>query len=139
MVRFKRAVLANSLGLLVFAATSAFSAQQVPPDNTKTNQRDQKTAQPTAGQQKENRNDRDLTQKIRRSITQDKSFSTYARNIKIISQDGTVTLRGPVRSAEEKKSIEAKANEIAGSTHVKSELEVAPATPATKAKSKDTH
>jgi osmotically-inducible protein OsmY len=138
MVRFKRTLLANGLGLVLLAASSGLAAPQAP-DNTKTNQRDKTAGQPTAGQQKDNKTDRDLTAKIRRSITQDKSFSTYARNIKIITQDGVVTLRGPVRSEEEKKSIEAKANEIAGSTHVKSELEVAPEKPSSKSNSKNTH
>ena len=56
----------------------------------------------------------------------DKSLSTYAHNVKIISQDGMVTLKGPVRSDEEKKTIEAKAAEIAGSGNVKNQMSVAP-------------
>ena len=56
----------------------------------------------------------------------DKSLSTYAHNVKIISQNGMVTLKGPVRSEEEKKSIEAKANQVAGEGKVTSELDVKP-------------
>lgn len=97
-----------------------------PADNTKINQRDKSASQPTADQQKENATDRNLTRQIRQAISKDKSLSTYAHNIKIISQDGQVTLKGPVRSAEEKQAIEAKAQEIAGAGKVTSEIEVAP-------------
>jgi hyperosmotically inducible periplasmic protein len=86
------------------------------PDNTAVNKRDQNPGEATADQQKMNATDRDITAKIRRSIMSDKSLSTYAHNIKIISQDGTVTLKGPVRSDEELKLIAAKATEITGST-----------------------
>lgn len=97
-----------------------------PADNTKLNQRDQNASQPTADQQNENRSDRDLTQQIRRAIVQDKSLSTYAHNVKIITQNGQVTLKGPVRSDDEKRAVEAKAAEIAGGSKVTSELEVKP-------------
>lgn len=105
----------------------AQDATQAPaPDNTKTNERDRSTSQTTADQQKENRSDRDITRDIRRSIMQDKSLSTYAHNVKIISQNGMVTLKGPVRSEEEKSTIEAKATEVAGKDNVTSQLEVKP-------------
>jgi hyperosmotically inducible protein len=95
------------------------------PDNTKTNQRDRSKDEPTADQQKENDTDRELARKVRRSVVSDKSLSTYAHNVKIIAQNGTVTLKGPVRSEEEKQAIEEKAAEAAGgSDHVKSEIEV---------------
>jgi hyperosmotically inducible periplasmic protein len=96
------------------------------PDNTKTNERDRNSSQPTADQQKENPSDRDITRDIRRSIVQDKSLSTYAHNVKIISQNGMVTLKGPVRSEEEKSAIEAKAAQVAGKGKVTSQLEVKP-------------
>ena len=95
-------------------------------DNTKVNTRDRSQTQPTADQQKENRPDKDITRDIRRSIAQDKSLSTYAHNVKIISQNGVVTLKGPVRSEEEKSAIEAKATEVVGKENVTSELEVKP-------------
>jgi hyperosmotically inducible protein len=93
------------------------------PDNTKVNERDQNPAQPTADQQTNNRSDRGITQQIRQALMKDKSLSTYAHNIKIITQNGAVTLKGPVRTEEEKRIIEAKATEIAGKD-VKSELSV---------------
>jgi len=72
-----------------------------------------------------NKADRELTQKIRKAVVADKSLSTTAHNVKIISQDGTVTLKGNVKSDEEKKAIEDKATEIAGAGKVTSELTVA--------------
>ena len=97
-----------------------------PADNTKVNERDRNKNEPTADQQKENRSDRDITQKIRQSIMKDKSLSTYAHNVKIITQNGQVTLKGPVRSEDEKKTVEAKAAEVAGDNKVTSELDIKP-------------
>ena len=62
-----------------------------------------------------NATDRALTRNIRRSIMADKSLSTYAHNIKIISQNGAVTLKGPVKSDDEKTNVIAKAVAVAGS------------------------
>jgi len=94
------------------------------PDNTKVN----KQNQPTADQQKNNVSDRDLTKKIRESIVSDKSLSTYAHNVKVISQNGVVTLKGPVRSEDEKKAIESKAMDVVGSGgKVNNEMSVKPA------------
>jgi osmotically-inducible protein OsmY len=104
-------------------ATDATGAK---PDNTKVNKRDRKAGEVTADQQKMTKADRQLTQKIRRAINDDKSLSTYAHNVKIISQDGMVTLKGPVRTDDERASIEAKATGIAGSGKVTNELSVAP-------------
>jgi hyperosmotically inducible protein len=97
-------------------------AQQTAPDNTKANQ----NTNPTADQQKMNPADRDLTKKIRMALHDDQSLSVYAHNIKIISQDGKVTLKGPVRSEEEKTAIEAKAVAVAGEGNVTNRLHVAP-------------
>jgi len=97
--------------------------QQTPPDNTKQNK---EQGSPTADDQKMNPADRSITQKIRKAIHEDTSLSTYAHNVKIITQDGKVTLRGPVRSEEEKASIEAKAVVVAGQGNVTNQLEVAP-------------
>jgi osmotically-inducible protein OsmY len=97
--------------------------QQPAPDNTKTN-KDQ--AGPTADQQKMNPSDRVVTQKIRKAIHEDQSLSTYAHNIKVITQDGKVTLRGPVRSEDEKSKLEAKAVSVAGQENVTNQLDVTP-------------
>jgi hyperosmotically inducible periplasmic protein len=95
-----------------------------PADNTKMNQRDRNANEPTADRQKENRSDREITQQVRQSIVKDKSLSTYAHNVKVITQNGMVTLKGPVRSEEEKKAIEAKAAEVAGQDKVTNQLDV---------------
>jgi len=118
------------LGSLVFCVTLMATptpryqdTQQPAPDNTKKN-KDQTS--PTADQQKMNPADRAITQKIRKAIHGDKSLSTYAHNIKVITQNGKVTLRGPVRSEEEKNNLQAKAVTVAGEENVTNQLEVAP-------------
>lgn len=116
--------LLSSLGLIWGQQGS--NPSQVPADNTKVNERDRNQAEPTADQQKENSSDRQLTQKIRRAVVEDKSLSTSAHNVKIISQNGTVTLKGPVKSEEEKQTIESKATQIAGQGNVKNEIQVSP-------------
>ena len=73
-----------------------------------------------------NRSDREITQQIRKAIASDKSLSTYAHNVKVITQNGQVTLKGPVRSDDEKRAVEAKAIEIAGENKVTSELAIKP-------------
>jgi hyperosmotically inducible protein len=112
----------------VVASAQEPSTQQASPapDNTKVNERDRSQNEPTADQQKDNRSDRDITQQIRQSIMKDKSLSTYAHNIKIVTKDGQVTLKGPVRSEDEKKAIEAKAAEVARNGKVTSELNIKP-------------
>jgi hyperosmotically inducible protein len=126
-IAFQLSALACVLALAsAFASAQDSSAQQPAPDNTKVNQRDRNKAEPTADQQKENQPDREIARKIRRSLVQDKTLSTYAHNVKIITQDGMVTLKGPVRSDEEKTAVEAKAVEIAGADKVTSQLEVKP-------------
>ena len=95
-----------------------------PADNTKLNEQDRNANEPTADRQKDNRSDREITQQVRKAIVKDKSLSTYAHNVKVITQNGMVTLKGPVRSEEEKKAIEAKAAEVAGQDKVTNQLDV---------------
>jgi hyperosmotically inducible periplasmic protein len=102
------------------------SSQSTAPDNTKVNDRDKSKSEPTADQQKNDKSDQDITQQIRKSVLSDKSLSTYAHNVKIISQNGMVTLKGPVRSADEKAAVESKAAAVVGDDKVTSELEVKP-------------
>jgi osmotically-inducible protein OsmY len=94
------------------------------PDNTRVNKRDRSATEPTADQAKNNTSDRQLMQQIRKAITDDKSLSTYAHNVKIIAEHGKVTLKGPVRSEEEKKMVEQKAMDVAGAGNVVNELTV---------------
>lgn len=113
-------------GHLGNAALANAQDPQPAPDNTRTNQRDRDKAAATADRQKMSPEDRDLTRKIRAAITGDKSLSTYAHNIKVITRDGKVTLKGPVRSSEEKSAVLSKATQIAGEPNVTDEMDVAP-------------
>jgi len=118
-----------AIGLLLGGGVSNVFAQDEKPkasDNTKVNKRDRNTAEPTADRAKDNPNDREIMQKIRKSIVDDKSLSTYAHNVKIVSQHGKVTLKGPVRSEDEKKSVEQKATEVAGAGNVTDQMTVKP-------------
>ena len=112
--------------ILGLSCTSLIALAQTAPDNSKVNRTDQSTKAPTADQQAETKTDRELAKKIRKSVTQDKTLSTYAHNVKIIVRAGVVTLRGPVRDEAERTSIQAKAAEIAGAGNVHNEITIAP-------------
>ena len=116
-------ILLTFAGVVILGLGQAVTAQDATPapDNTSAN----KAGGKTADQQKENKNDREITRQIRKALVGDKSLSTYAQNVKVITTDGTVTLRGPVRSEDEKASIESKAKAVAGVNDVKNELTVA--------------
>jgi hyperosmotically inducible periplasmic protein len=101
------------------------SQTAVEPDNSGRNVRDRSEDTKTPGDQSENEADRTITQNIRQAITADDSFSTNAKNVKIITNDGTVTLRGPVKSEKEKAEIEAKAKQVVGVKRVDNQLEIA--------------
>jgi hyperosmotically inducible protein len=109
------------------AAGAVQKDQQPAPDNSKANQGDANKGAVTAEQQKMNPADRNISKQIRSAIYKDKSLSTYAHNIKVITQDGKVTLKGPVRSEDEKAGMEAKAAAVVGAENVTNQLEVAPA------------
>ena len=82
------------------------------------------SGQVTADQQKNDKLDRELTQNIRKAVMADKSLSLQAHNVKIISRNGMVTLRGKVKSEDEKKTIVDKATQAAGAGNVTDELTV---------------
>ena len=118
------------LGATLFLSASLVTGavqqdQQPAPDNSKTNQGDASKGAVTAEQQKMNPADRNTTKQIRSAIFKDKSLSTYAHNIKIITRDGHVTLKGPVRSEDEKTTIAAKAEAVAGAGNVDDQLTIA--------------
>jgi osmotically-inducible protein OsmY len=100
-------------------------SQTVEPDNSGRNVRDRDDQTKTPADQSENEADRTITQNIRQALTADDSLSTNAKNVKIITNDGTVTLRGPVKSEKEKSDIEAKAKQVAGVKRVDNQIEVA--------------
>ncbi|HET9130682.1 MAG TPA: BON domain-containing protein [Terriglobia bacterium] len=128
--RLSLAVLVVALGSSAILNGQTPVSQTPAPDSTKTNKSE--TTKPTADDQKQNSKDVEITRQIRRLVTDDKNLSTYAKNVKIVTQDGSVTLSGPVRSETEKKSVESKAAQVAGSTHVKSEILIAPEEPSKK-------
>src|SRR5262245_8007952 len=101
------------LGSVVCLAYQDAGTSSVPADNTKVNQRDRNQNSPTADQQTENQADRDLAAQIRKSLVKDKSLSINAHNVKVIAQNGMVTLKGPVDSEQEKQAVEEKATQIA--------------------------
>ncbi len=119
---------------LAAACISPLPAQTKAPatDNTKINQRDRAKKEPTADQAGNGAADRALMQNIRKSLLDDKDLSTYAHNVKVVAQNGKVTLKGPVRTAEEKQAVEKIASEAAGSENVTSQLTVKPAKSKTK-------
>ena len=110
-------------------ATSATStptdSAAVKRDNTEVNVRDRSDAVKTPIDQNENRNDIDITANIRKRVV-DTKMSVNAQNVKIITQDGKVTLRGPVKSEDEKAQIDKMAHEVAGTANVDNQLEVQP-------------
>ncbi len=93
-------------------------------DNTGVNRRDSTDATLTPLDQGETEADRAITQEVRRLVTSHDTFSVNAKNVKIITRDGVVTLRGPVDSSSEKDAIEAAARTVAGVSSVTNELEV---------------
>ena len=93
-------------------------------DNTARNVRDRDHANLTPLDQSDKKEDVETTRQIRKSLVRDKSLSSNARNVKIITRDGEVTLRGPVKSERERSKIVASAKRIAGSRNVDDQLEV---------------
>ncbi len=96
----------------------------VAPDNTKTNERDKKGTAPTPLDQGESQSDLAITQKIRQAVVGDHSLSFDAKNVKIITRNGKVTLRGPVSSNEERTAIQSAAQKVAGAGNVDNQLEL---------------
>jgi hyperosmotically inducible protein len=122
------------LTLALLGCSGVLSAQQTPkrpadtegvkPDNTKANKRDRQNNSATADQANNTASDRKLMQQIRQAVMDDKSLSTYAHNVKIIAQNGKVTLKGPVHTMEEKQAIASKAHAVAGGENVINEITV---------------
>jgi len=112
--------------LLVAAACSSEQAPKTPEavqaDNTARNA--DNPSSPTPPDQAENDADLQISANIRKAIVADDSLSSNAHNVKIITSGGTVTLRGPVKSQQEKATIEAKAKQVAGVTQVINLIEI---------------
>jgi hypothetical protein len=129
----KQTVLLFSLTLFILVgyAGTTYPTESTPappaqttPDNTGRNIRDRGGATLTPGDQSESEADRTLTQQIRKAVVDDESLSTLAKNVKIITVNGVVTLRGPVQNPQEKQIIEAKAQQVVGANQSDNQLEV---------------
>ena len=117
--------------LLVLTCLSAFSLaalaadnKKAEPDNTATNERDRSGETKTSGDQSNSSADLKITQDIRRALMKDSELSTTAKNIKIITDNGQVTLRGPVKNAQEKAKIDQLARSAAGGAKIDDQLDV---------------
>src|SRR5512140_1318328 len=115
--------------LLVLACLSAVSlvamaADEKKPDNTATNERDRSGETQTSGDQSNSSADLKITQAIRQTLMKDGELSTTAKNIKIITDNGQVTLRGPVKNAQEKAKIDQLARSAAGGAKIVDQLDV---------------
>jgi len=122
----KRSMLIFVAALALCGVSSVALAQEPAPapDNTGVNVRDRNPAAMTADQQSNSKADVSLTRRIRRAVMKDHSLSMTAHNVKIITANGAVTLRGPVDSEQEKTVIGKKAEAIAGADKVDNQLEV---------------
>jgi hyperosmotically inducible periplasmic protein len=98
--------------------------QETKPDNSAQNVRDRSGETKTSGSQSNSSDDIKLSAAIRRAIVKDDSLTMTAKNVKIITEGGTVTLRGPVQSAEEKSKIEQLAASAASGAKIDNQLEV---------------
>lgn len=94
-------------------------------DNTKINKRDSSPSELTADQQGQTEEDIEITKQIRQEVVNDDSLSINAKNVKIITIDKVVTLKGPVKSEKEKMTIEEIAAKIAGKENVRNQIDIA--------------
>ena len=118
------AVLFLSSALLGAGTVMAQESTPIAPDNSAVNIRDRDAGAVTADQQSSVKTDVELTRKIRQAVTKDQSLSMMAHNVKIISVDGSVTLRGPVKTEKEKSAVAHIAEAIAGAERIDNKLEV---------------
>ena len=117
--------------LLVLACVSALSLaafatdnEKAKPDNTATNERDRSSETQTSGDQSNSKDDVNTTAAIRRAVVKDPSLSAVAKNVKIVTANGTVTLRGPVKTDAERTKIAELAQSAAGNAKIDNQLEV---------------
>ena len=113
------------LGVLGLASPWSRPSEQNPKNAQASRPSDSATSA-SADEPPQSAKDREVARKIRRAVVTDKSLSVRAQNIKIIAKNGTVTLKGVVRSDQEKTAITAKAIQIAGANNVKDEITVKP-------------
>ena len=112
------------LTILALSYSALAAEEKKPADNTGKNERDRSGETLTPGDQSNSPEDLKLTQTIRKAVVKDESLTMTAKNIKIITAGGQVTLRGPVNSSEEKMKIEKLAKSAAGAAKVDNQLEI---------------
>ena len=117
--------------LVALTCLSAFSLaalaaddEKAKPDNTATNERDRSGETKTSGDQSNSSADLKITQAIRRALMKDRELSTMAKNIKVVTANGQVTLRGPVKTVQEKTKVDQIARSAAGGAQIDDQLEV---------------
>ena len=120
----KRTLLALACLSTLSLAAVADENEKTKPDNTATNERDRSGETKTSGDQSNSSADLKITQDIRRALMKDSELSTTAKNIKIITDNGQVTLRGPVKNAREKAKIDQLARSAAGGAKIDDQLDV---------------
>lgn len=113
-----------SIFCLSLFALSALAQDTPAADNTSKNQRDRSGETRTSGDQSNSSEDVQITAAIRSAVVKEDSLSSTAKNVKIITADGTVTLRGPVQNAAEKAKIAELAQSAAGNAKIDNQLEV---------------
>jgi osmotically-inducible protein OsmY len=118
-------MLTGPVGVPMNTTAAEQPAAGTPADNTGKNVRDRSDATVTPMDQSENEADRTLTQQVRQAVVDDDSLSTNGKNVKIVTLNGTVTLRGPVKNDDERNRIVMKAQQIAGEKNVNNQLEIA--------------
>jgi len=120
----KRTLLALACLSALSLAALADDNEKTKPDNTATNERDRSSETKTSGDQSNNSADLKITQAIRQALMKDRELSTTAKNIKVITANGQVTLRGPVKSAQEKAKIDQIAKSATGGAKIDNQLDV---------------
>ena len=120
----KRTLLVLACVSALSLAASASDNEKAKPDNTATNERDRSSETQTSGDQSNSKDDVNTTAAIRRAVVKDNSLSATAKNVKIITANGTVTLRGPVKNDAEKTKIAELAQSAAGNAKIDNQLEV---------------
>src|SRR5438270_7319151 len=120
----KRTLLALAYLTVFNLAALAADNEKAKPDNTATNERDRSGETKTSGDQSNSSADLKITQAIRHALMKDRGLSTTAKNIKVITANGQVTLRGPVKTAQEKAKIEQVARSAAGGAKIDDQLDV---------------
>ena len=126
-MKLRQTIKQASLALASFSIislTAVAADEKTKADNTATNQRDRSSETNTSGDQSNSSADLKITQAIRQALMKDGELSTTAKNIKVITANGQVTLRGPVNNAQEKAKVDQLARSAGGGAKIVDQLDV---------------